>query len=147
MNAVRFAERSKVARHESVHASASIFLGTVPDEIRVIPVAHDQSGYIQGYCEGSMKHSANAVVIACGIIDGHGISDGQGEGDLHELERLVPDPDRRAEALDIAAQVMAHPEFVRVRNALWRHLQFIDRMLSDEIAKIATAAAGRPLVT
>jgi hypothetical protein len=52
MNAVEFAERSKCARHEAVHAAASLFLGITPDEVRILPLADGESGYVQGHCLG-----------------------------------------------------------------------------------------------
>jgi hypothetical protein len=35
----RFAEKSEVARRESVHAATSIFFGVVPIEVRITPLA------------------------------------------------------------------------------------------------------------
>ena len=144
MNSVAFAERSKVARHEAVHAAASIFVAdAVPDEVRVVPLADDESGYITGFCEGPAKPSVHAVVIACGIVDGHGIH-GDGEGDVYELEQLVPDIDARARVLDIARQVMEHREFRSLRDAIRRRLQFRDVLYRAEIEQIAASVSTVP---
>jgi hypothetical protein len=85
VNSVVHRERSKAARYEAVHASASIFLGVVPDEVRVRPLAPDESGYITGHCLTSAKSSVHAVVIACGVVDGHGVV-GDEEGDVYNQE-------------------------------------------------------------
>jgi hypothetical protein len=117
----------------------------IVDDVVIVP-APETGGYTTGSCAGALHPKISAVVLAAGVLDGHGIY-GTEEGDVYELEQLVPDPDRRAEVLDIAAQVMEHPEFVRVRNALCRRLTFTDRMGHDEIVKVCTAAARRPEVT
>jgi hypothetical protein len=141
VNGVAHRERSKSARHEAAHASAALLLGVVPDEIHIAP-APATGGYTQGECFTTAKASINALVLAVGVKDQHGIRGPNGESDVYELERLVPDAAQRAEILEAADRVMRHPEFVRVRNALWRRLQFTDVMHHEEIAKIATAAAG-----
>jgi hypothetical protein len=140
VNSVAFAERSKVARHEAVHAAASIFLGSIPDEVRINPLADDESGYITGFCEGPpVKRSVAAVWLACGVVDGHGVGVGDGEGDLYELEQLVPDVDARARVLDIARRVMEHREFRSLRDAIRRRLQFRDVLYRDELERIAVS--------
>jgi hypothetical protein len=90
--------------------------------------------------------TTSPVAIACGVRDGHGVP-GDGEGDLYEFERLVPNPGQRERVLAVADQVMNTRQFKVVRDAVRRRVQFADRMGHDEIAKIATAAAGRAVVT
>jgi hypothetical protein len=117
--------------------------GVVPDEVRIIPLADGESGYVQGFCEGPpAKPSVAAVVLAAGVRDQHGTR-GDG-GDEEELARLVPDEGDRERILDIAAQVMRHPSFLRVRNALWRRLQHRDVLYRDEIARIASSVSTIP---
>jgi hypothetical protein len=77
----------------------------------------------------------SALVLAAGCFDGHGSG-----ADEFELEQLVPDANRRAEVLAVAARVMEHPEFIRVRNELWRALTFRDRLSHREIERIASSA-------
>lgn len=142
MNAVRDRERQRVARHEAAHAAAAYFFNVAVHDVEIVD-APETGGYTTGSCAWTLDPKINVLVTAVGVLDGHGIRGPNEEGDAYELERLVPDPDARAEVLALAERVMAHPEFVRVRNALWRRLTFADQMGHDEIAKIATAAAGR----
>jgi hypothetical protein len=141
MNAVRQRERFKTARHEAAHVSAAWLLGEVLDDVEISEASRD-GGYTMGSCSAARDPKIGALVCAVGVLDGHG----SGADEL-DLERMVPDPDARAEVLAVAAEVMAHPEFIRVRDALWRRLTFADVMHHDEIAKIATAAAGLQVST
>jgi hypothetical protein len=141
VNSVAFAERSRVAKHECVHASAALLFGVVPDSIRIAS-ALSTGGYTTGEVFfTTAKASIDAVIIACGVRDGHGIRGPNGEGDVYELERIVPDPGRRAEVLEIADRVMQRRQFKAVRNALAQRLQFTDAMGHDEIAKVAAPAS------
>jgi hypothetical protein len=89
------------------------------------------------------KRSILALVSAVGVKDGHGIH-GHEEGDVYELEQLVPDRDARAEVLDVAAQVMEHRQFKAVRDALWRTLTFKDHLSRGQIQKIAASVTTIP---
>ena len=144
MNSVEHRERSRAARHEASHASACLFLGVVPDEIRIRSLAYDQSGYITGRCEWTGKRSTDILATAVGCADGHGVR-GDGEGDLFDLEQLVPDADERKRVMDVALRVMEHRQFKAVRDALRTRLQFRDVLYRDEIARIA--ASVRPDAT
>ncbi len=117
-------------------------LGGIPDEVRIIPLADDASGYVTGFCDGPVvKRSVAAVSHVCGVADGHGVGDGEGEGDLYELSQLVPDEGERERIMVIARQVMEHREFKAVRDAIRTRLQFRDVLHRDEIERIATKAS------
>ena len=122
VNAVEHRERSKAARHEAAHVAAAWLLGETLDDVEIVPAPRG-GGYLTGSCAAARGRKIGAVVLAVGVRDAHGAW-----ADEFELEQMVPDPDQRAEVLDVARQVMDHPEFVRVRNALWRRLTFADRM-------------------
>jgi hypothetical protein len=136
VNAVAYRERQRTARHEAAHVSAAWLLGEVLDDVEIVPAPHGV-GYTTGSCASANDPKIRAVVYAVGCVDGHG-----SEADEFALTELVPDPDARAEVMDVARQVMEHPEFLRVQRALWRRLTFTDRMGRDEIGKVCTAAAG-----
>jgi hypothetical protein len=85
----------------------------------------------------------NAVVVACGIVDGHGVI-GDQEGDVYELSVLVPNDDDRDRVMDIARQVMEHRQFKAVRDALRTKLHFRDVLYGDEIERIARSTTGLP---
>ena len=57
---------------------------------------------------------------------------------------MVPDPDKRERIVDVARQVTVHPEFKRLRNTLWRRLQFRDVPYRDEIERTARSALVLP---
>ena len=143
MNSVAFAERSKVARHEASHASACLFLGVVPDSISITP-APEGGGYTQGLCTWGGKRSVDILATAVGVLDGHGIGTGDGEGDLYKFEQLVPDYRERDRIRDVARRVMEHRQFKTVRDALRTRLQFRDVLYRDEIERIAASVTGFP---
>lgn len=125
--------------------SAALFLGVVLDEVTITPARPDDGGYTQGRCSYSgAKRSADVLICAVGVADGHGARGPNEEGDEYDLARLLPDAHERERAMDVAARVMAHPQFLRVRNALWRRLQFADGLSKAEIERIARSAAGSP---
>ena len=49
------------------------------------------------------------------------------------LEQLVPDAAERERVMDVARRVMAHLGFLRVRDVIWRRLQFTDHLSRREI--------------
>ena len=146
MNSVAFAERSKCARHEASHVSAALFLGVSVDEINITP-APESGGYVTGRCTWLGRPSVNIAVTAVGCADGHGVRGPNEEGDAYELERLVPDERERERIMDVARRLMRHPEYLRVRNTLWRRLQHRDYLSRDEIERIAGSVSGLPDAT
>jgi hypothetical protein len=94
VNAVLFAERSKVARHEAAHVAAAWLLGEVLGDVEILPPPRDGGGYCQGSCAAASDPRIRALVYAVGQLDGHG-----SQADEFALTDLVPDPDARAEVL------------------------------------------------
>jgi hypothetical protein len=129
---VRQRERQRTARHQSLHVAAAYFVGEVLDDVESTPPR--DAGYVTGAARRLVTRRS-ALVLAAGCFDGHGSG-----ADEFELEQLVPDANRRAEVLAVAARVMERPEFIRVRNELWRALTFRDRLSHREIERIASLA-------
>jgi hypothetical protein len=90
-------------------------------------------------CAAAKDPKIGALVAAIGVLDGHGSA-----ADESDLARMVPDPDARAEVLDVAAQVMEHRQFKAVRDALWRTLTFKDHLSRGQIQKIAASVTTTP---
>jgi hypothetical protein len=127
------------ARHEASHTAALLFFGVVPDEITIAPAPPD-GGYVTGRCEWTGgKRSVDILATAVGVRDGHGVGNGDGVGDLYELEQLVPDAGEREHVLHVAERVMRHRQFLKVRDAIRRRLQFRDVLYRDEIERIAAS--------
>jgi hypothetical protein len=137
VNAVAFAERSKVARHEAAHVAAEIYLGHIPSEIEI--TEPEGGGYVQGWCSGIADHGPAAVMFAVGVLDGHGAMD-----DEANLVAYAPDPEEREEVLQVAAKIMATPQFAKLQKAFRVKLQHVDRLERDQIARIAAKALGVP---
>jgi hypothetical protein len=134
MNSVRQRERQRCARHEATHAAVALFLGHVPDDVEISP-APRTGGYTTGSCASFHDPKIGAAMSAAGCLDGYGSA-----VDEADLEQLVPDPAERERVLEVTARLMAHPEFVRVRDAFWRTLTFRDYLSRREIERIASSA-------
>jgi hypothetical protein len=133
MNTVRQRERQRAARHEATHAAVAVFLGRIPDDVEIIP-APRTGGYTTGSCASFADPKIDAAMTAAGCLDGLGSG-----ADEADLEQLVPDPAERERVLEVTERLMAHPEFVALRNAVWRALTFKDRLSRREIERIAAA--------
>jgi hypothetical protein len=88
-----------------------------------------------------------AATLAAGVVDGHGVGDGDGVGDLYELTQLVPDEADRERIMDLASQLMKHPQFLRVRDAIRVKLQFKDVLYRDELERIAHSVTDPGAIT
>lgn len=91
--------------------------GVVPDEVRIIPLADGESGDVQGFLRRAASEAVGGRRRPRRRCQ-RPTRDPRGWWRRGKLARLVPGEGDRERILDIAAQVMRHPSFLRVRNAL-----------------------------
>jgi hypothetical protein len=72
------------------------------------------------------------------------VSSATRKGDAYNLEQLVPDAAERDRVMSVARGLMEHPEYIKVRNALWRRLQHRHHLSCDEVQRVAETAANLP---
>ena len=120
------------------HAACALFFDVVPTEIRIEPRPR-AAATARATATRLGKPAVSAVTLAVGVRAGHGY-----QADEASLAEMVPDPDERDQIMGVAARVMEHPEFCRLRDALRTRLQFRDVLYRDEIARIARSVTGLP---